>query len=59
MSNHYSITLWSKRGPHIIRTDSYKTVKLWRGLSFLWRVVKVIDWEADEVIFYRSKMKEA
>lgn len=54
---HYSITLWRK-GPHIvcrIRTDSIKAVKLLARISFLWSIVKIIDWEAEEVIFYKSK----
>lgn len=56
MTKHYSITLWRK-WPHIvcrIRTDSIKTVKLLARLSFLWSIVKIIDWEAEDVIFYKS-----
>lgn len=57
MSKHYSITLWRK-GPHIIRTDSIKIVKRLARLSFLWKIVKIIDWEADEIIFYKSKLNK-
>ena len=31
------------------------TVKLLARISFLWSIVKIIDWEAEEVIFYKSK----
>lgn len=54
---HYSIALWRK-WPRIVRTDSIKTVKLLARLSFLWKIVKIIDWEAGEVIFYKSKINE-
>lgn len=57
MSKHYSITLW-RNGPRIVRTDSIKTVKRLARLSFLWKIVKIIDWEADEVIFYKSKLNK-
>ena len=54
MTKHYSIALWRK-WPRIVRTDSIKTVKLLVRISFLWSIVKIIDWEAEEVIFYKSK----
>ena len=54
MTKHYSIALWRKL-PRIVRTDSIKTVKLLARISFLWSIVKIIDWEAEEVIFYKSK----
>lgn len=54
MTKHYSIALWRK-WPRIVRTDSIKTVKLLARLSFLWSIVKIIDWKAEEVIFYKSK----
>lgn len=54
MDKHYSIILWRK-GPRIVRTNSIEIVKHLARLSFMFDIIKIIDWEAEKVIFYKSK----